>query len=195
MTRRPELVAVGSSKGGLRALSALLGGLPADFPAAVAIVQHRGAETEPGPLPGLLGRASALPVHEAEDGDPLEPGHVYLAPPDYHLLVEPGALRLSVDEEVSLARPSIDLLFVSASEAYGAALVAVLLTGAGDDGADGLVDVRRRGGTAVVQDPAEAEVAAMPAAGLAAAGADAVLPLAEIPAHLVSLCCAEPARG
>jgi two-component system chemotaxis response regulator CheB len=128
-----ELVVVGCSWGGLAALERLLEDLPADFPAAVVIAQHRAIDAGEGMLADLLRRQSALPVEDAEDKDALEPGHVYIAPPDYHLLVESGSLALSTEGAVAYSRPSIDVLFESAADAYRDRLVAVVLTGANID--------------------------------------------------------------
>lgn len=180
-----RLVVVGVSAGGLQALGVLLGGLPADFPLPLAIVQHRSKESSA--LCELLQDRSALPVSEVLDKQPIEPGHVYLAPPDYHLLVENGHFSLSVDEPVGFSRPSIDLTFGSAADAYGRGGVGVVLTGANHDGARGLRRIVDAGGRAVVQDPATADSASMPRAALAAVAEATVLPLAEIAAHLSSL--------
>jgi len=137
---------------------------------------------------GLLQSATALPVREVDDKDVLAPGRVYVAPADYHLQVEPGRFALSTDERVQYSRPSIDVALESAADAYGAAVVGVVLTGANADGAQGLAHVKRRGGLAVVQEPADAERATMPAAALAATAVDATLPLAEIGSYLAELC-------
>ena len=174
-----ELIVVGASLGGLNALAALLGALPADFPVPLAIVQHRHKDSD-GTLRTLLQRTTALPVHEVEDKQPIEPGTIGLAPADYHLLVERGAYALSVDQPVIFARPAIDVLFESAADAYGAQLIAVVLTGASEDGAQGMHAVKAAGGVAIVQDPATAECPVMPAAVLAATPVDHVVPLAEI---------------
>lgn len=184
----PELIAVGTSLGGLNALSAMLGALPESLPVPIVVVQHRAIVTKHGRLEHLLQDQTALTVVEAEDKMTLEPGKVYLAPADYHLLIEErGALALSTEAPVRAARPSIDVLFETAAEAYRDALICVLLTGASADGADGVAAVKARGGRAIVQDPVTAECGTMPAAGLKAASVDYVLPLGEIAAHLVSM--------
>ncbi len=184
---RAEVIAIGTSLGGLHALLAVLGGLPADLRAPVLVVQHRGAGADASLVSLLRGRTK-LSVVEAEDKTTIAAGTVYIAPADYHLLVEGrGALALSTDAPVRSARPSIDVLFETAAEAYGAALLAVLLTGASADGAVGLAQVKTLGGRAIVQDPVTAECAIMPLAGLAATAVDYVLPLDAIGAHLVSL--------
>ena len=183
-----ELVAVGTSLGGLQALTALLGTLPANLGVPLVIVQHRAVTTDPGGLARLLQDATGLVVVEADDKMPLEAGRAYLAPADYHLLVEErGLLALSTDPPVRAARPSIDVLFETASDAYGDALLGVLLTGASADGAEGLAAIKARGGRAIVEDPATAECGTMPAAGLKATAVDYVLPLAQIGAHVVTM--------
>ncbi len=184
---RPTLVVIGTSLGGLSAILAVLKQLPKDLPVPVLIVQHRGP-TSDGGLVGLLQQHTALTVVEAEDKAVLVPATVFVAPADYHLLVEAGgSLALSTEGPVRSARPSIDVLFETAAEAYGPALIGVLLTGASADGAAGLAQVKARGGRAIVQDPATAECATMPAAGIAAAPVDYILPLERIGDHLVSL--------
>lgn len=180
------LVVVGTSLGGISALKVLLSGLPGEFPLPVVVVQHRGRTAEED-LVRLLGAQSALPVSEPDDKQPLEAGQVYLAPADYHVLVEPGSLALSTDAPVNYARPSIDVLFVSAADAYGRGVVGVVLTGANQDGAKGCVRIKERGGTVIVQDPACAESSVMPAAAIAASAVDKVLPLPEIASFLSEL--------
>jgi two-component system, chemotaxis family, protein-glutamate methylesterase/glutaminase len=148
--------------------------------AAFVIAQHRSPSGSDRLAP-LLQRHTPLRVREAEDKDTLTPGCVYLAPSDYHTLVEAdGTIALSTDERVRNARPSIDVLFRSAAEAYRERCVGVVLTGANDDGADGLALIKELGGVAVVQDPGTAERGEMPAAAIAATHADVVLPLEEI---------------
>jgi two-component system, chemotaxis family, protein-glutamate methylesterase/glutaminase len=184
---RPELVAIGTSLGGLNALVAILRALPESLPVAIVVVQHRGASSD-GSLAAVLQDHTPLRVVEADDKARLEPATVYVAPPDYHLLVEErGSLALSTEGPVRSARPSIDVLFETASDAYGAALLAVLLTGASADGAAGLARVKARGGRTIVQDPFTAECATMPAAGIAATAVDYILPIDRIGEHLVSL--------
>ena len=173
------IVVIGTSAGGLDALHRVLGALPAGFPAPVVVVQHRQAGTA-DLLSELLDRRCALPVAEAEDKAELVPGRVLVAPGGYHLLVERGSVALSVDEPVKFSRPAIDVTFESAADAYGSDVVAVVLTGANDDGAEGLAAVRRAGGFTVVQDPATAERAEMPEAARLAARPQAVLGLDEI---------------
>jgi two-component system chemotaxis response regulator CheB len=182
-----DLVAVGASWGGLRALERLLAALPDDFGPAIAIAQHRSADSTEG-LPMLLSRHARRPVVDVGDKQPIERGGIYLAPPDYHLLVEPGFFTLSVDDRVQHARPSVDVLFESVADAYRERAVGIVLTGANRDGARGLARIKELGGVAIVQDPEDAEAYTMPAAALRATAADAVLPLTEIPKFLVGLC-------
>lgn len=182
-----RLVAIGASAGGLQALSLILGRLPAGFPGCVTIVQHRRPD-ESSLLAELLGQRSTLPVVEPSHGEPLKPGHVYIAPADYHLLVEPGALALSVDPPVHCSRPSIDVLFESAAFAYGARAIGVVLTGANADGAQGAACLAAVGAPILIQDPATAEASACPAAALARVPGAAVLSLAKIAEQLVERC-------
>jgi two-component system, chemotaxis family, protein-glutamate methylesterase/glutaminase len=184
-----ELIVVGASWGGLHAVGEILAALPADTEAAVVVAQHRQADTVEGGLAGLLQLRATLPVKDVDDKAPIERGQVYLAPPDYHLLIQRGYFSLSKDDHIHHARPSIDVLFESAADAYGERVVGVILTGANADGAHGLAEVKRRGGVAVVQDPGTAERREMPAAALARTAADAVLPLAEIGPFLYGLVC------
>lgn len=173
-----SVVAVGGSAGGLEAMRTLLSALRADFPAALLLVQHRARASEA--LAEVLQESSQLPVAEAEDKDPLLPGRVYVAPADYHLLVERGHLALSTEEPVLFSRPSIDVLFETLADAYGPAAMGVVLTGANRDGAAGLRRIVERGGAALVQDPRTAESPTMPAAAIAAVVRAPVLPLEEI---------------
>jgi two-component system chemotaxis response regulator CheB len=183
-----DLVVVGSSWGGLQALGRLLADLPHDFEPAVVIAQHRHPDSHPGTLQHLLQQQTERPVLEAEDKLAIEPRHVYVAPPDYHLLVERGSFALSVDDRVRHARPSIDVLFESAAYAYGDRVVGIILTGANDDGAQGLARIKELGGVAVVQDPVAAAKREMPDAAIASTAADAILPLEEIGAYVHGLC-------
>ncbi len=181
-----QLIVIGASLGGLEALRMILGALPADFMVPIVVAQHRHSDSTDR-LAAILQRATALKVVEAYDKLVLEAGHVYLAPPDYHLLVEPGSLALSTDGPVSYARPSIDVLFKSAADVYGAALIAVVLTGANHDGAHGLAMLVAAGGQAIVQAPDSAASAMMPAAALAATAVDFVGPLDLIGPRLIAL--------
>ena len=182
-----KAVVVGVSSGGLEALKILVPGLRPDLAAPVIIVQHMSPLAD-SYLPVRLDEISALTVKEAEDKEPLRPGVVYVAPPDYHLLAEAdGSLSLSVDPKVNFSRPSVDVLFESASDAFGPALVGVILTGANQDGARGLARIKRRGGLAVVQSPESAQAPTMPEAALETTCVDHVLPLADIAPFLNNL--------
>ena len=176
----PGIVVVGASWGGLEAVSALLAGLPGELRTPIAVAQHRSPDSTPLLLERLLEPHARRTVCEAADKQRIEPGTVYLAPPAYHLLVEGDHFTLTTDAPVRYARPSIDVLFESAADAFGPTVVAVILTGANDDGAAGLAAVKRRGGVAIVQEPEGAERRAMPDAALAAVRPDAILPLDEI---------------
>jgi two-component system, chemotaxis family, protein-glutamate methylesterase/glutaminase len=181
-----RLIVVGVSAGGLFALRTLVAGLPEGFDIPVAIVQHRSRDSLL--LCDLLQECSALPVGEVSDKEEIAGGRVYVAPPDYHLLVEErGWFALSTDEPVRYSRPSIDVLFLSAADAYGMDIIGVVLTGANADGARGLRRIADAGGHAVVQDPATAEVRMMPQAALRAVPEACVLPLEEIPRHLAAI--------
>jgi two-component system, chemotaxis family, protein-glutamate methylesterase/glutaminase len=182
-----RLVAIGASAGGFQALTEILGRLPVDFSGSLAIVQHRRAD-EGSMLRELLAQRTQLPVVEPCHGAPLRPGHVYLAPPDYHLLVEPGALALSVDPPINCSRPSIDVLFESAATAYRHRAIGVVLTGANADGARGAARLHRMRAPLIVQDPATAEAAACPAAALERVPSAIVLPVSEIAERLLMLC-------
>jgi two-component system chemotaxis response regulator CheB len=186
MERRVQVVVVGTSLGGMRALETLLGGLLYDFPLPIAVVQHRGTDAQAqSQLTSLLQCHCALPVTEVSDKEPMIGGRVYLAPPDYHLLLDEGRrFALSVDERVLFARPSIDVLFESAADVYGDGVLGVVLTGASADGAHGAAHIKRRGGTVIVQDPRDAESPVMPQSVIRAGAADRVLPLDEIAPYL-----------
>jgi two-component system chemotaxis response regulator CheB len=170
-------VAIGVSMGGLRALAAILGALPADFALPLLIVQHVDRDAGGG-LAYLLDHRCALRVKEADDQDEIVAGTAYIAPANYHLLVESRErLALSVDPHVSFARPSIDVLFESAADVFGRHLIGIVLTGANFDGSEGLKRVKERGGLAIVQEPEEAEASQMPRAALAATEVDHVVSL------------------
>ncbi|HEY9747156.1 MAG TPA: chemotaxis protein CheB [Allocoleopsis sp.] len=183
-----ELVVVGTSLGGLSALETLLSGLPSNFPISIAIVQHRHKDSNVG-LSRFLQSCSALPLQDVADKTAIVPGQVYLAPADYHLLVESvGRFALSTEMPVSYARPSIDVLFESAADAYGQRTIGVILTGSGRDGAAGLATIKARGGLAIAQDPQTAESPMMPNAAIATTAVDWILPLADIAPRLIHLC-------
>lgn len=178
-----EIVVIGTSRGGLKALEVLLRGLDEMFPAAVVVVTHRSKDKDTG-LTQTLAMHSRLPLSEPEDKEPIMPGRVYLAPADYHLLIEDGAFALSIEPPVRFARPSIDLLFESAANEYRERAVGVILTGNNHDGADGLATIKVYGGLTIVQDPHSAESSEMPTAAIATAKADLVLPLEQISIRL-----------
>lgn len=184
----PQAIVIGCSAGGLTALEKLFAGLNPALPQPIAVCCHTGSSTV-DLLCELLGEHANLPVVEAREREPLKGGVIHVAPSGYHLLVETShQFSLSVDARVSFARPSIDVLFDSAAEAYRDALIGVVLTGANGDGAEGLKQIRGYGGLAIVQDPTDAEVPTMPQAALDIAGADHCLPLAAIAPLLNRLC-------
>jgi two-component system chemotaxis response regulator CheB len=186
-----SIVVIGASWGGLAALNRVIGDLPSDFEAPVAVVQHRSRDAA-NLLASLLQDATPLRVVDVEDKEPLVPGSVYIAPPNYHMLVEDGHLSLSVDPLVRFSRPSIDVTFLSAGDTYPRSTIGVILTGANDDGALGLRHIVDRGGRAVVQDPATAESPVMPRAAQLAVPEAEVVPLAGIARHLVRMVRMEP---
>jgi len=183
---QPSIIVVGASWGGLAALSILIRGLPADFGVPLAVVQHRSRHAD-NLLATLLQDATSLHVVDVEDKQPLEPGGVYIAPANYHMLVEHGYFSLTTDPLVRFSRPSIDVTFISAADTYPKSTIGVVLTGANDDGAAGLRHIVARGGKAIVQDPAGAESKVMPEAARRAVPDAAVVPLGEIAMHLTSM--------
>lgn len=185
MNARYDLVVVGTSTGGLHALTLLLGALPPSYRLPILIVQHRSKDSDER-LSDLLRVASAIPLFDAEDKEPLRSPGVYLGPPDYHLLVESGSIALSTEEPIAFSRPSIDVLFESAAHSHGSGVIGVLLTGANQDGTRGLKEIKARGGYVIVQDPQTAESAFMPKHAVKHVAADRVLPLVGIAAELVS---------
>jgi two-component system, chemotaxis family, protein-glutamate methylesterase/glutaminase len=189
-----EAAVLGVSAGGMHALKTILSALPATFSLAIAIVQHTSAQSD-GFLAEHLNRCSMIRVKEAEDKEILSRGTAYLAPAGYHLLIEPDkSFSLSVDDKVNFSRPSIDLLFESAAEAFGEALIGVVLTGANADGALGLKAIKRHGGLAVVQNPVTAESSRMPQAAIDATSVDHIVDLERIALLLRRLSNGEP-RG
>ena len=188
-----DLVVVGTSWGGLAALRTLVAALPASFRMAVTLVQHRHKDSD-HLLRALLQEHSPLVVCEVEDKMPLEEGHIYVAPPDYHTLIEPGHFALSTEAPVRFSRPSIDVTFNSAADAYGHRVVGIVLTGANADGANGLSRISELGGLAIIQDPKTAESPAMPAAAQSAVPRARVMPLARMGEYLGSLPSGNPER-
>jgi two-component system, chemotaxis family, protein-glutamate methylesterase/glutaminase len=183
-----EVIVIGTSWGGLDAVSRLLDGLHDDVHQPIVVAQHRAVEAEEGGLARLLAHHTRRIVTDPDDKTPLEPDHVYISPPDYHVLVEHGHLALSTDAPVQFARPSIDVLFESVADEYGHRAVGIVLTGANADGALGLASIKKRGGVAIVQEPSSSLKRAMPDAAIAATTADAILPLDEIPKFIYGLC-------
>ena len=182
LPRPVTAIAIGTSAGGVDALAAILPALPGGLRVPVLVVQHLPAD-RPSRMVDILAPKCAVPVVEAEDKAPASPGVIHVAPPDYHLLVEPGpCLALSVDEPVLYSRPSIDVLFESAADVFGAGLLGIILTGASADGALGLQAVQRAGGTSLVQDPREARAPQMAEAALRLTAPDLVLSLESIAA-------------
>jgi two-component system chemotaxis response regulator CheB len=188
-----DIAVVGTSWGGLAVLRALVSGLPKTFAMALVLVQHRHKDSD-SLLRVLLQERSALEVCEVEDKMPIEHGRVYVAPPDYHTLVEPGHFSLSTEAPVRYSRPSIDVTFASAADSYAHRTVGIVLTGANADGSDGLRRISDRGGMALVQDPATAESPTMPTAAMRAVARARVMPLSEIIHFLASLPAGEPER-
>ena len=184
-----ELICVGASWGGLDAVGRLLADMPDEVDVPIVIAQHRHRELTGGRRwLSCSTPASSGPWQDVDDKMAIEPRKVYIAPPDYHLLVERGSFALSVDERVQYSRPSIDVMFESAAYAYGPGAIGIILTGANEDGAAGLALIKQRGGVAVVQDPERAQRRTMPDAAIAATVADAILPLEEIGKFVYGLC-------
>jgi two-component system, chemotaxis family, protein-glutamate methylesterase/glutaminase len=177
--RGQAVVVAGASAGGVEALVALVGSLPRDFPHPVLVVLHV-SPTGTSVLPAILSRACSLPVTSATDGEEIRPGHVYVAPPDLHLVVEDSHLRLSQAPRENGHRPAIDATMRTTAGAYDGDAIGIVLSGSRDDGTAGLMAIKARGGTAIVQDPNEALYPAMPLSAMAHARPDAVLRIAEM---------------
>lgn len=187
MRSQYKAVVIGVSAGGFNALRVVLAGLPDTFPAPVIIVQHRMPSAD-NYLVTYLNDHCSLTVKEAEEKEKIVSRTVYIAPPDYHLLVEKNTtFSLSVDELVCFARPSIDVLFETAAAAYKAALIGIILTGANTDGSDGIRAIKAAGGLTISQDPQTAEVSVMPLAAIATKSVDFIMPLEDIPLFLKDL--------
>ena len=180
-----SIIVIGASAGGVEALSILVAGLPRNLSAAVFVVLHIG--NHPSILPEILTKAGILPAMHPRSGEPIVSGKIYVAPPDRHLLIEPGHMVLSPGPKENRSRPAVNPLFRSAALAYGPRVTGVILTGALDDGTAGLAEIKRRGGIAVVQDPKTAYCASMPRSAAAHVDVDHIVPLAEIPALLSTL--------
>jgi two-component system chemotaxis response regulator CheB len=182
-----DVVALAASAGGLGALSRVLSGLPADFPASILVVQHLDPRHR-SQIAGILARRTALTVKQAEDGDRLKPATAYVAPPDNHLLANAdGSLALTQTPVVRFLRPSADLLFESVAASYRERAIAVVLTGTGSDGTAGVRAIKKMGGTVIAQDEATSEFFGMPGGAIRTGDVDFVLPLDEIPPALVAL--------
>lgn len=185
MQKSPVIIVIGTSQGGVAALQLLVAALPADLAAAVFIVLHTGAHKSE--LPQLLSHAGPLLAAHAENGAQIQSGHIYVAPPDYHLVVERGHMRLMKGPKENWARPAIDPLFRSAAHAYGANVIGVILTGGLNDGTAGLFELKELGGTTVVQDPDDAENPSMPRSALTHVRIDHCVTLQQLPQLLVRL--------
>jgi two-component system chemotaxis response regulator CheB len=181
-----QLLVIGASVGGSKAITTILKALPQDFPVPVAIVLHRAKNA--GSLSDFFQKNCALSVLEVQDKTIIQKGYVYLAPADYHLIVDKNYFSLSLDEHIHFARPSIDVLFESAADSFGTKVIGVLLTGSSSDGAEGLLLIRQCGGYTIVEDPGTAESRIMPEAALELNAASQVLQLDKIPRHLIKLC-------
>lgn len=182
----PRIVVIGASAGGVEALLTLVGQLPADFPAPIFVVLHI-APHSPSQLPSILSRAGALPAMHPYDGQEFQPGHIYIAPPDHHLLLEDRRVGVKKGPRENRVRPAVDALFRSAAYTHGPAVIGVVLSGLLDDGTSGLWTIQRLGGQTIVQDPTDALFDAMPRNALQHVDVDAVLPAAEIGTLLTGL--------
>jgi two-component system chemotaxis response regulator CheB len=181
-----EMVALGASAGGLHAIGAVLAPLPLNFGCGILVVQHL-SPRHASMMAELLASKTVLPVHQARDGEPILPGVVYIAPPNHHLLVEVGDVRLLQTPVVHHMRPSVDLLLGSLASSYGPRGIAVVLSGSGSDGADGVRAVKAAGGYVIAEDPDTAEFRFMPDAAIATHCTDRVLPLSSIGKALIHL--------
>jgi two-component system, chemotaxis family, protein-glutamate methylesterase/glutaminase len=179
------IVVIAASAGGLQPLRRIIVGLPIPCTASVFVVMHIGRHSD---LPSLLAQDNLLPATFAQDGTLIEFGHIYVAPPDYHMFLKPSGIRLSHGPKVHYTRPAADPLFISAAETYGEGVIGVVLSGAGRDGAIGLRTIKEHGGTALVQRPDDAAVPDMPFAAIAAVHPDACLPVEELMRLVGSLC-------
>jgi len=185
-TATHDIVVIGASAGGVEALVELVRVLPPDIPAAIFVVLHVSPQAT-SVLPRILSRSGLLPAVHPADGDPIERGRIYVAPPDRHLLLHEGRVHVVRGPRENGHRPAVDPLFRTAARIYGPRVAAVVLTGSGDDGTAGLMAVKQRGGVAVVQNPAEAMSPRMPRSALEHVQVDYCLPLAQIPHLLVRL--------
>jgi two-component system chemotaxis response regulator CheB len=181
-----EAVVIGSSAGGIHALSSVLAALPSEFPLPIIIVQHLHPHSD-SYLAHILSTKCDLKVKQADEKETIT-NAVYIAPPNYHLLIEEDrSLSLSIDKHVNFARPSVDVLFESAIYAYQDKLIAIILTGANNDGCQGVKNIKENGGYVIVQEPTTAEADAMPKAAIAATKVDKILPLEQIGPYLLAM--------
>lgn len=185
-----NIIVIGCSVGGVEALQKLVAGLPETFPAAVFVVLHLSPQGT-SLLPQILSRSGTLPVVHPHDNDPIRPGHIYVAPPDNHLVIEDGRVRVTHGPKENRHRPAADPLFRSAARWHGQRVIGVVLTGSLDDGTAGLLAIKRRGGIAVVQDPRDALAPGMPQSALEVVSVDHVATLEQIPALLNKLVAVE----
>jgi len=180
------IVVIAGSAGGLEPIRRITAALPVSCTASVFVVMHIGRK--PSVLPSLLGRAGGLPATFAQDGSLIEAGHIYVAPPDHHMLLEPDRIRLSQGPKVHYTRPAADPLFVSAAEAHRERVIGIVLSGWGRDGAAGLRAIKEHGGTALVQHPDDAQVPLMPYAAIETGYPDDCLPIQELAQRVVAFC-------
>ncbi|MEB3309943.1 MAG: chemotaxis protein CheB [Snowella sp.] len=189
-----EIVAIAASAGGLNALSELLAALPETFPCKIVVVQHLSPDHF-SHLSEILARRVHLPIKQAEQGEQLRPRHIYTAPPGYHLLVNgQGTVSLTCTEEINFVRPSADVFLDSVAATYGKRAIAIILTGTGKDGAEGIQSIHQSGGLVIVQDPETAEFEGMPDSAIATEIVDFVIPLADIAQKLIDLVTQEPSK-
>ena len=186
-----HVVVIGASAGGIEALRELIAGLPADFPAAIAVVLHTSPQS-PGILHDILTRSGHLEAVSPQDRDRLRAARIYVAPPDFHLLIEPGRVRVAKGPKENRFRPALDPLFRSAAQVYGPNAIGVVLTGSLDDGTAGLWTIKQLGGVAIVQDPDDALFPGMPQNAIDFVNVDYIVPLSEIPPLLVRLTAEDP---
>lgn len=186
-TTKYQVVVIGASAGGIKALMSILSALPSNFPLPILIVQHLHPESD-SYLVQMLDARCGLRVKQADEKEAITVGNVYLAPPNYHLLIEEDkTLSLTIDARVNFSRPAIDVLFETAVYAYRDAVIGIMLTGANHDGSEGIKRIKQNGGYVIVQDPATAEADAMPRAAIAATKVDKILPLDQIGVYLLQL--------
>lgn len=191
--RTHDIIVIGASAGGVEALKELVGGFPPDLAASVFVALHI-APTSPGILPDILSRCGPLPAVHPKNGEAIQPGRIYVAPPDHHLTLEPGHIWVTRGPRVNGHRPAVDPLFRAAARAYGPRVVGVVLTGSLDCGTAGLMSIKARGGVAVVQDPNEAMASDMPRNAIAHVKVDHILPLSKI-SSLIARLTREPISG